>query len=1349
MQAFFLFIFSFFLFAPLFANSLTDNIIFLQSENDLLLVGKKTYFLEDTNGNLTIEDILKLDSENKFQLNNQDIFLRKPTQSTFWLKLNIKNQSGKDSWLELGSTYLWYIDYYAKKSEKFELITKTGILRPESNKAFPSELFWLPIGMDTNTKTIYIRIQTLRPIELPIQIGTIRSLNTNHNHRQYILTVFVGLMFAMFIYNLFLLFATKDKLYILYLCYIFTSLPSALYSNNYPYFLAIFNEEIKNHLLSHPFVWINISFCFVGLFSIHFLKLNRRPFLKRILQTFILFYLIILPLLDFFEILQHNLLVSIYQPITSIFMLTLFGTSLYIWIKANDKYARFYLIAWIWIILGVISYFLTINGIIEYNLLNRNSILFGIGLETIFFSLALADRINSMRFEKESAQNTLLLFTQEQNQILEKKIQEKTEDLIHTSQMLEMTNDIALVGGWEFQLVSKKIIWSSVTKKIHEVTLDYLPQLETAINFYKSGNSRDLISEAVNKCINDGTGYELELQLITAKGKEIWVRTIGQADFENGICKRIFGTFQDITTEKLFLEEIQNLNKFQNIILDGNDYSIISTTPDGTFKTFNKGAEKMLGYQANEVIGISTPAILHDLDEVILRAEILSKEFNTKIEPGFEVFVAKSKLGKADTNEWTYIKKDKSRITVELSVTTLRDKNGEVTGFLGIAKDITESKKARLELIQTKEQVEAINQALVSFKLALDEHALVSITDTKGKITYVNEKFCKVSQYLPHELIGKDHRIISSGYHDKTFFKDLWETIQNKSVWKGEIKNRTKNGSYYWVNSTIIGFLDVEGNLNQFIAIRTDITESKKLEEELTRAKEQAEAANLAKSEFLANMTHELRTPLNGVIGFADILIKTKLDEEQKMYMATVHRSATSLLDLINDILDFSKIEAGKLELELVEVDLQNLLAQVIDIARYKAEEKSLHITLDLAENAPRFLWTDPIRLRQILVNLLGNAIKFTEEGQVEIKVEILDTNENEKQTKFLFSVKDTGIGISEENQKRIFQSFTQADSSTSRKYGGTGLGLSISNQLLALMNSKLELKAELGKGSTFYFNLWANTRLETENKKIEELEEAKNISDIFDQNQEIFKILTADDNPINQLLMKSILRQILPNAIIFEANNGQVALEIFQAENPDIIFMDIQMPEMNGYESTKAIRKFEKESSIPIIALTAGTVKGERERCESAGMNDYLTKPIVKSSIESTILKWLLGKNSYQEKKETKPTEVSYLHYNENMLKERLDGDEEFLLQLMARVKSDIDSDFSKLKEGFMEKNLSKVTSTAHKIKGTALTLCFEYLAYLTLTLESQEYFEEEIIEKLMNQIEGEIELLLTLMPN
>ncbi|MBK8395009.1 MAG: response regulator [Leptospiraceae bacterium] len=668
--------------------------------------------------------------------------------------------------------------------------------------------------------------------------------------------------------------------------------------------------------------------------------------------------------------------------------------------------------------------------------------------------------------------------------------------------------------------------------------------------------------------------------------------------------------FHRIQDQLLQEEKSLKLSEFQNIILNGTEYSIIAIDVNGIIINFNKGAEIMLGYKAEELIGITSPAILHDLDEVILKAEILSKELNTIVEPGFEVFVAKSKLGKADINEWTYIRKDKSKLTVELSVTTLRDKNGEITGFLGIAKDITESKK---------------------------------------------------------------------------------------------------------------------------------------LKEEIIRAKEQAEAATFAKSEFLANMTHELRTPLNGVIGFTDLLIKTKLDEEQKRFMATVYRSANSLLDLINDILDFSKIEAGKLELNFSEVDLSNLLAQVIDIVRYKAQKKQLDIILHIEENTPNVIKTDPIRLRQILINLLGNAIKFTEHGKIEINIKVLEAEEEEKKTKILFSVKDTGIGISEENQKNIFNAFAQADSSTHRKYGGTGLGLSISNKLLGLMNTRLELKSELGKGSNFYFELWATTGVAIEDK-IKEQEELRitKINRNFDG--QIFKILIADDNPVNLFLMKSILIQILPNAIIIETNNGQRALELYKTEKPNIIFMDIQMPEMNGYETSKAIREIETESPILIIAVTAGTVTGERERCELAGMNDYLTKPVIKSSIENSILKWLSGNDSFLIKTENEPAPVVYMHYNEKMLLERLQGDEEFLHSLHAKVKEDFNSDFLKLSESYEEKNFTKFNAAAHKIKGTALTLCFENLANLTSILESLEAFEEENIREQISQVQEEIELLKTM---
>ncbi len=892
------------------------------------------------------------------------------------------------------------------------------------------------------------------------------------------------------------------------------------------------------------------------------------------------------------------------QPITVLYLLFLLGISLYKLIKEKNKNARFYSLAWIAPILSMICYFLAINGIIEYNYITRNAVVFGVGIEALLFSFALADKINIIRQEKESAQLAYYALIEKQKQILEEIVNNRTIELNHARDILEKTNEVAQIGGWEFNLISKQITWSNVTKKIHEVPEDYQPALESALDFYKEGFSRNSILFAVNKCIQDGTVYDLDLQFITAKGKELWVRAIGQAEFEDGECKRMYGIFQDITKEKIYSEEIQKLNEFQKIILNGTEYSIIATDTEGIIKTFNKGAEEMLGYKAEEIVDITTPAIIHDLDEVIIRAKVLSKELKTTIEPGFEVFVAKSKLGKADSNEWTYIRKDKSRITVELSVTTLRDKNNDITGFLGIAKDITKSKQVEQELIQ---------------------------------------------------------------------------------------------------------------------------------------AKEHAEAANQAKSEFLANMTHELRTPLNGVIGFSDLLIKTKLDEEQKRFMTTLHRSANSLLDLINDKLDFSKIEAGKLELNITEVNLLNLLEQVVDLARFKSQDKNLNVVLSIEEDVPSLILTDPIRLRQVLLNLLGNAIKFTDQGHVEIKIRVQEIDNQKQRAKLLFSVKDTGIGISKKDQEKIFHSFTQADSSTNRKYGGTGLGLSISNQLLALMGTKLNLDTDLDRGSNFYFFLELNTILEPNKLAIKENEEN---TPIISLKEEAFTFLIVDDNPVNIFLMKSILQALAPGSNIIEANSGKQALTLLDQEEPNLIFMDIQMPEMNGYEASTTMRKLEKNKKIPIIALTAGTLKGEKERCLEAGMSDYITKPVVKKKIESIIMKWLFQAETNSEISHTR-MQNTILHFNRTLLLERLENDEVFLNNLLITVKENFDSDFLEISRSWIEKDLSRLTSAAHKLKGTALTLCFEHLIHLAGRLESRQTFEPDVIDKLVKEIKEEIDLL------
>ena len=415
-----------------------------------------------------------------------------------------------------------------------------------------------------------------------------------------------------------------------------------------------------------------------------------------------------------------------------------------------------------------------------------------------------------------------------------------------------------------------------------------------------------------------------------------------------------------------------------------------------------------------------------------------------------------------------------------------------------------------------------------------------------------------------------------------------------------------------------------DGKIVFLEGIFIDITERKQAET-VVQEKELAEAANKAKSEFLANMSHEIRTPLNGIIGFTDLLMKTNLGVTQHKYMTTISQSAHSLLDIINDILDFSKIEAGKLDLYIEKYDINEMLAQVIDLILYESNQKNLKLELNIAADMPKYFWLDSVRLKQILINLLANAVKFTEQGTIKLEVSVIEKIDDFNAT-IRFAVIDTGIGILEENKKKIFKAFSQEDSSTTRKFGGTGLGLTISNQLLGLMNSHLQLESIIDSGSTFYFDL----TLKTSN-------EAPATVSLFDTDFNSIKktvvktnhqakkiiVLIVEDNKVNMLLLKTIIKNLEIPTTIYEVINGKQAVEEFEAINPDIIFMDIQMPIMNGYEATQIIRTLKLGQNVPIIAITAGTEKEEKEKCLAAGMNDYIPKPIIKGIIEETIAKW------------------------------------------------------------------------------------------------------------------------------
>jgi len=500
------------------------------------------------------------------------------------------------------------------------------------------------------------------------------------------------------------------------------------------------------------------------------------------------------------------------------------------------------------------------------------------------------------------------------------------------------------------------------------------------------------------------------------------------------------------------------------------------------------------------------------------------------------------------------------------------------------------------------------NVDLRNQKFALDQHAIVSITDLNGAITYANDRFCQISGYDRNELVGKNHRIVRSAEHPAAVYDELWRTISEGKVWHGDLKNRKKDGNFYWVNTTIVPLVGSDGLPHQYIGIRTDITANKALEHSLQSAKEQAEAATVAKGQFLANMSHEIRTPMNAILGMLQLLQRTPLTPQQLDYAGKAESAAQSLLGLVNDILDFSKIEAGKMVLDAHPFALDTLVHHLSVIANASIGSKPLNLHFEVDPQVPPWLHGDALRLQQVLINLCSNAIKFTAQGQVSVRIQWLA--HSAQGTTLRFAVSDTGIGIAHEHQQHIFEGFSQAEASTTRRFGGTGLGLSISSQLVGMMGSRLQLESVPGQGSTFWFDLTLPiaevTQTPTNN-------DANPTTPTTTAPLQDLRLLVVEDNPINQQVAQELLQA--KGAMVTLADNGQLGVlavqNAAQAGHPfDLVLMDLQMPVMDGFTATRVLRQQPALHQLPIVAMTANAMDDDRAACLAAGMSDHIGKP-------------------------------------------------------------------------------------------------------------------------------------------